>query len=65
MLLENYFEIFGGAQCEVAVAISTYNHQRPDGSVYNLTLAMAHYADRYHQCLESYGGIGKTLIFFR
>lgn len=41
-LLENYFETFAQAQREVAIAISIYNHERPHGSVDNLTPAMAH-----------------------
>ena len=41
-LLENYFENFTQAQREVAIAISIYNHERPHGSVDNLTPAMAH-----------------------
>ena len=41
-LLEKYFETFAQAQREVAVAISIYNHERPHGSVDNLTPAMAH-----------------------
>lgn len=41
-LLENYFETFAQAQRGVAVAISIYNHERPHGSVDNLTPAMAH-----------------------
>jgi transposase InsO family protein len=41
-LLENYFENFTQAQSEVAIAISIYNHERPHGSVDNLTPAMAH-----------------------
>lgn len=41
-LLENYFETFAEAQREVAIAISIYNHERPHGSVDNLTPAMAH-----------------------
>jgi transposase InsO family protein len=41
-LLEKYFENFAQAQREVAIAISIYNHERPHGSVDNLTPAMAH-----------------------
>lgn len=41
-LLENYFETYGQAQKEVAIAISIYNHERPHGSVDMLTPAMAH-----------------------
>jgi transposase InsO family protein len=41
-LLDNYFETFEEAQREVAIAISIYNHERPHGSVDNLTPAMAH-----------------------
>ena len=41
-LLEHYFETYDEAQREVAVAISIYNHERPHGSVNNLTPAMAH-----------------------
>lgn len=41
-LLEKYFETFSQAQREVAIAISIYNHERPHGSVDNLTPAMAH-----------------------
>lgn len=41
-LLENYFETFSQAQHEVAIAISIYNHERPHGSIDNLTPAMAH-----------------------
>lgn len=41
-LLEHYFETFEEAQREVAIAISIYNHERPHGSVDNLTPAMAH-----------------------
>ena len=41
-LLEKYFENFTQAQRKVAIAISIYNHERPHGSVDNLTPAMAH-----------------------
>ena len=41
-LLEQYFETYEEAQREVAIAISIYNHERPHGSVDNLTPAMAH-----------------------
>jgi transposase InsO family protein len=41
-LLDNYFETHDEAQREVAIAISIYNHERPHGSVDNLTPAMAH-----------------------
>jgi putative transposase len=41
-LLDNYFETFEEAQRKVAIAISIYNHERPHGSVDNLTPAMAH-----------------------
>jgi putative transposase len=41
-LLENYFESFEQAQQEIAIGISIYNHERPHGSIDNLTPAMAH-----------------------
>lgn len=41
-LLDNHFKYFEEAQREVAIAISIYNHERPHGSVNNLTPAMAH-----------------------
>jgi transposase InsO family protein len=41
-LLEIYYESFEEAQRGVAIAISIYNHERPHGSIDNLTPAMAH-----------------------
>jgi putative transposase len=41
-LLEEVFPNFETAQCEVAIACSTYNHLRPHGSIDNLKPAQAH-----------------------
>lgn len=41
-LLEQCFDSFSEAQCEVAIAISTYNHLRPHSSVDMLMPAVAH-----------------------
>lgn len=41
-LLEEVFPCFEAAQKEVAIAISTYNHLRPHGSIDNMKPAYAH-----------------------